>query len=176
MILKTSEHTNIHIGHPRSLIKLEEIVSKEQPIKIVPKPTKRFLKKMELDYQYCPDCESQNIIFSGKASSGKQRFKCKACNYQFVSQFDSIFPRSKRQVIFEEEFLSHLKPTGLDRVGSGNKIYWLGARVETLHMIESHALKVRFGKLLKIMPICTQKEYKVILEFTVSEAYRLATM
>jgi len=176
MHLKTSQHTIIHNTHPRSLINLQNITSKEQPIKIVPKPTKRYLKKLELEYLFCPDCESQNITFYGKTSVGAQKHRCKVCGYQFVTQFDAIFPRSKRRDIFEKEFLSHLKPTGFDKVGTGKKIYWSGARLETLQMLESQALKVRFGKLLKIMPICGEKEYKVILEFTVSEAYRLTTM
>ena len=104
MSLKTSEHTNIHNAHPRAHKDLHTVTTEEQRIQIIPQPTKRFLKKMELTYQYCPDCESQDITFSGKASNEKQRFKCKSCDYQFISQFDAIFPRSKRRDIFEREF------------------------------------------------------------------------
>ena len=176
MHLETSQHTNIHNAHPEPLADLYVVTSKEQPIKIVPKPTKRYMKKLELEYLFCPDCGLQDITFYGKTSIGTQKHRCKECGYQFVTQFDAIFPQSKRRDIFEEEFLSHLKPTGFDKIGSGKKIYWAGARLETLQMLESHALKVHFGKLLKIMPICSEKEYKIILEFTVSEAYRLATI
>ena len=33
---------------------------------------------------HCPQCNSSNIIKSGFAK-GRQRFKCKQCNYQFTS-------------------------------------------------------------------------------------------
>lgn len=173
MHLKTSQHTIIHNTHPRSLINLQNITSKEQPIKIVPKPTKRYLKKLELEYLYCPDCESQDITFYGKTSVGAQKYCCKECGYQFVAQFDAIFPQRKRRDIFEEEFLANLKPTGFDKAGTGKKTYWSGARLETLQMMESQVIKVRFNKQIKTIPIRGDLDYRVLLKFIMGEAYSL---
>ena len=171
MSLKTSQHTNIHNAHPEPLANLYVVTSKEQPIKIVPKPTKRYMKKLELEYLFCPDCESQDITFYGKTSVGAQKHRCKECGYQFVTQFDAIFPQSKRRSIFEEEFLGNIKPTGFDKVGTGKKKYWSGSRLEVLQMLESQVIKVRFNKMIKTMPIRGDRDYRVLLEFIMGEAY-----
>ena len=171
MYQKPFDHTNIQEAHPGSLTGLEAIVSKDQPSNIVPKPTKRYLKKLELEYIYCVDCESQRIYRNGPSSIGTQRFRCKECGCQFVSQYDSVFPQSKRRSIFEEEFLCNIKPTGFDKVGTGRKKYWSGSKLEVLQMLESQAIRVRFNKLLKTTTIRGDRDYRVLLEFIMNEAY-----
>ena len=171
MHLKPYDHTNIQEAHPGRLTDLQEIVSKEQPIKVVLKPTKRYMKKLELEYIYCVDCESQRIYRNGSSSVGTQRFRCKECGCQFVSQYDSVFPQSKRRSIFDEKFLGNVKPTGFDKVGTGRKKYWSGSRLEVLQMLESQVIKVRFNKMIKTMPIRGDRDYKVLLEFIMGEAY-----
>ena len=160
---KPCKHTTSQDPHPRSLTDLQEIVSNDQPIKVVPKPTKRFLKKLELDYLYCTDCESQEIYRNGKSNIGTQRFRCKGCGCQFVAQFDAVFPRSQRRGIFDEEFCSNLKPIGMSEKGCGKKKYWSGARLETLQMLESQIIRVRANKIIKADSIRGDKDYRILL-------------
>jgi len=168
---KTYNHTIIQEAHPRSLINLKKIVSEPHEIKIITRPTKRYMRKLELKYLYCPDCESQEIYRNGKTNIGTQRFMCKECNYQFVAQYDAVFPQSMRRTIFDEEFCNNLKPTGFDKVGTGRKKYWHGERLGTLQMLESQAIKIWADKKIKADPIRGDKGYKVLLEFLVHEAY-----
>ena len=159
MSIKSCNHTNGQITCLRSPSSLKLFLSEENSMKIVPKPTKRYLKKLELDYLYCPDCESQQIIRHGKSSIGTQRFMCKECNLQFVAQYDAIFPASTRIEIFTKEFFR--------REGH----YWEWARIETLQMMESQVMRVHANKLIKANPIQSSSGYRVLLEFLVHEAY-----
>ena len=138
-----------------------------------PRPTRRFLKKMEMNYIHCPECESQSIIRNGKSDTGTQKYLCKVCHFQFVMQYGAIFPASKRRWIFEDEFTTNLKPTGFKR-GCGRKTYWEGARLGTLQMLESHKMKVWIDRLLKNFPIQGEREYRGLIEILLNEAYRRA--
>ena len=172
MLLKPYDHTTSQEAHTQSLTDLHAIVTKEQSIKIVPRPTKRYLRKLELNYLYCRDCESQKIYRNGKSSMGIQRFRCKGCGCQFVAQFDALFPQSKRQSIFSEEYLSNLKPIGLEK-GCGQKKYWSGARLETLQMLESQIMRVKANKIIKSFPIYGSRDLRVLKERLLHEAYGL---
>ncbi|MFC2665816.1 MAG: IS1 family transposase [Prevotella histicola] len=35
----------------------------------------------------CPHCHSNNIVKSGKSSTGKQRYRCKNCRKHFISDY-----------------------------------------------------------------------------------------
>ena len=118
----------------------------------------------------CPDCESKNITYFGKSDVGTQKHRCKECGYQFVAQFDAYFPRSRRRDIFEKEFMGNLSATGFSK-GTGKRKYWKGARLETLQMTESQAIRVKFNRLLKEMPIQGERDYQLLVELIVHEAY-----
>ena len=133
------------------------------------------MRKLELQYLHCVDCESQDIYRNGKSKMGVQRFMCKECSCQFVAQFDAIFPQSKRRDLFEQEFLSNLKPTGFDKVGSGQKKYWIGAKLQTLQMLESQTMRVQANKYIKNNPIRGDKCYQILMEFLLHEAYNRVT-
>jgi len=167
----TYNHTIIQEGHPQSLLTQQDISSDSKSLELLPKPTKRHLKKLSLKYIYCPDCESQDITFYGKSSVGTQKHFCKSCEYQFVAQYDSIFPQSKRHIIFEEEFLSHLKPMDLTQKGFGKQHYWIGAKNKTMHMLQSDMIRIWTNKMIKSNPILEEIDYRVLLEFVVHEAY-----
>ena len=171
---KTYNHANLCDTHPPSQKILKNVYSERMPFRMLTKPTRRYLKSLELDFIHCPDCEAQSIIFNGYDHKGTQRFKCKGCNYQFVAQYDAIFPRSKRREIFEEEFLANIKPTGFDKTGTGRKCYWRGALLGTLQMLESQSIKVRANRMIKMHPVRSQKDYRAVLEFLVHEAYLFA--
>ena len=36
----------------------------------------------------CPHCHSNNIIRSGKSSTGKQRYRCKNCRKRFITDYN----------------------------------------------------------------------------------------
>jgi len=167
----SSNHSTIQNLYPRSRINLQDISSDTQSFELVPKPTKRYLKKQSLRYLYCPDCESKDITFYGKSSVGSQKHRCKSCNHQFVAKFDAIFPKSKRRTLFEQEFLSHLKPSGLLQKGCGQKKYWEGALIETLSMIESDTIRIWANRMIKSSPVTSDREYRVLFEFVLFEAY-----
>jgi len=173
-MLRASNHPTIQETHPRSLTHLKEFCSKAQPFSLNPKPSRRYLKKLSLEFISCPECESKDITFYGKSSIGTQKYRCKACSYQFVAQFDALFPRSKRRELFEREFMNNLKTTGHNE-GCGRKEFWLGARVETLQMTESQMIKVKINKLLKTMQIQSQREYALLLELVIHEGYGIVT-
>jgi len=166
------EHSTIQDGHPRSLIDLQDVTSLAIPFKLVPKPTKRYLRKLSLEYMHCPDCESKDITFYGKSSIGTQKYKCKECNYQFVAQFDALFPRSTRRELFEKDYLDNLAATGFNK-GTGRKEFWEGARIETLQQIESQQIRTRINRLLKTMTVQSDREYQLLCEFVLHEAYLL---
>ena len=141
---------------------------------VVPKPTKRYLKKLALEYLHCPDCESKAITYYGKSKIGTQKYLCKNCNFQFVLQFDSIFPRSTRSKTFDDEFLSNIKPTGFQK-GCGRKEYWMGARFKVMNYLESNALRIRFNKMIKTTTVHGESDYRLLLRFIVDEAYVMVT-
>jgi hypothetical protein len=168
--MKPSYPPTIQNGHPRRLTDLNEICSPVLSFSLVPKPTRRYLRKLSLEYLCCPDCESKEITFYGKSSSGIQKYRCKSCNYQFVAQFDALFPRSRRRELFEREYMENLAATGFKK-GTGRKEFWEGARVETMQKIESQQIRVRVNRLLKTMTIQSEKEYQLLCEFILHEAY-----
>ena len=170
MCERTLEHTNMHEVYPEVLVSLQEVSSEPIPFTLVPNPTRRYLKKLELDYVHCPDCESKDIIYHGYSNQGTQKYRCKGCGYQFVLNFDAIFPRSKRHLIFDNEFMANLKPTGFQK-GCGRRQYWEGVRFQLLNQMESQAVKVRFKKLIRNLPIRSERDYRLILEFIMNEAY-----
>ena len=172
--MKSSNHPSIQNGHPRSLIDLKGFRSNPLSFSLIPRPTRRYLKKLALEYMCCPDCESRDITYYGKSSAGTQKHLCKTCGYQFVAQFDAYFPRSRRHDIFEKEFMNNLSATGFSE-GTGKLKYWEGARIETLQMAESQAIRVKINRLLKEMPVQGEKDYRLLVEFIVHEAYGRVT-
>jgi len=143
-------------------------------MEVVPTPSRRYVKKHALNFVHCPDCESKDITYYGKSGAGTQKYHCKSCQYQFVAQYDAVFPRSGRRELFEAEFLSNIKSTGFTK-GCGKRLYWHGARVEVLQELESDGIRIRFNKILKTMPLYGEQDYKLLLEFILHEAYVRAT-
>ena len=166
----SSNHTTIQNRHPRSLIDLNEVNSNTLSFSLEPRPTRRYLKKLALKYMCCPDCESKYITYYGNSSMGTQKHLCKECGYQFVAQFDAYFPRSKRRFLFEQEYLHNLQRQGF-KEGTGRKEFWEGALQMTLTMIESQIIKVRINRMLKTMQINCEREYQLLVEFIVHDAY-----
>ncbi|UEA62663.1 hypothetical protein LK429_11535 [Hoylesella buccalis] len=43
--------------------------------------------RLGVEFQ-CPHCHSNNIIRSGKSSTGKQRYRCKNCQNSFITVYN----------------------------------------------------------------------------------------
>lgn len=170
--MKTSNHPSIREGHPRSLKNIQGIRSQPQPFTLIPRPTRRYMKRLALSYLYCPDCESKNITYYGKSSVGTQKHQCKDCHYQFVLQYDALFPRSRRREMFEREFMNNLQRHAF-KEGTGRKEYWENALPLTLMMLESQTMRVRMNRIIKQSPVRGELDYRLLLKFAVREAYML---
>ena len=96
---KTFDHSNIHTQDTQT-----EPSDNEEfpPIRYI--DNERDILKQSLKYQFCPNCESNNILRHGKTTKGKQKYKCKYCNHQFIASLDSIFKRSIRSELYLKEF------------------------------------------------------------------------
>jgi len=70
--------------------------------------------------------------------------------------------------------MENLKATGF-RKGSGRKEYWEGALLETLSLLESDRMRIRMNKMIKSTPVQSERDYRLLLEFAVHEAYVLVT-
>ena len=42
--------------------------------------------RLGVEFQ-CPHCHSNNVIKSGKSSTGKQRYRCKHCQKRFITDY-----------------------------------------------------------------------------------------
>ena len=170
--MSASFHSSI-LKEPVGFFSFEDYRSSTFRMGLVPHPTRRYLRRRSLEYLHCPDCESSDITFYGKSSSGTQKYRCKACAYQFIAQFDAYFPRSRRRQLFEQEYLGNLKATGFEK-GSGRKKYWKGAFLLTMSLLESDRLRIRVNKMIRSTDIQCDRDYQHLLDFTVHEAYLMA--
>ncbi len=166
-------HTTIQEVHLQSCVNLENVYSKPLTLLLLPRPTRRYRRKVSLNYLHCPDCESQNIIFHGKSNVGTQKYRCKACGYQFVAQFDVYFPRSRRRELFEKEYLENLAAVGRTKA-TGRKEFWEGGLQITMSHIESQQMKVRINKMIQSTKVQGELDYSLLLRFIVHEAYVMA--
>jgi len=161
METKSYNHTIIQGGHPPR--DLENIYSEANSLEIVPNPTKRYLRKLEMNYIYCIDCEKSGTISrNGKSKMGVQKYICK-CGQQFSMQFSAIFPKSNRREIFNNEFKKHSD-------------YWDGDRLETLQMAESQVMQILINKMLKNTyngVIDCQQSYDILLRYLIHNAYHM---
>ncbi len=156
------DHLNIQGSHSDTSVNLEAILSKELSLKH--DDSYRFSREMSLQFQYCPHCAGQDIVFYGKSPVGTQRYKCKQCGRQFVCQMDSVYPKLSRRDTFYREF---------DQEKHG---YWKPALTEVLAYIESHRGKLLIHRALKHYfdgKIKTQNEYDVLTFYIVHEVYNI---
>lgn len=156
------DHSNIQGSHTDTSVNFEAVLSKELSFKH--DDSYQFSRELSLQFQYCPHCAGQDIVFHGKSPIGTQRYKCKHCRRQFVCQMDSIYPKLTRRDIFYREF---------DQEKYG---YWKPAATEVLMYIESHQGKLLIHKALKYYfdgKIMTQKDYDALTFYIVHEVYNI---
>ena len=57
------------------------------------------------------------------------------------------------------------------RKGVGKQEYWEGALQMTLNMLESQTMSVRMNRMIKNNPVQGERDYRLLLEYAVHEAY-----
>ncbi len=162
---KPCNHTTLQEGlTPALLINTEGLLYPEKAIEMKVILTKTYLRKQALSFQYCPDCEENDIEYYGHTPKGTQKYHCHDCGRQFVSQRDSIYPSRTRREIFMKEFL--------DRQSTYD--YWENAMLETLLYVESHQGKLLINKTLRNIfdgEISCQRDFEVLTLMVVRESY-----
>lgn len=149
------DHSNIQGLHPDTSVNLEAILSEQMTFKH--DDSYQFSREMSLQFQHCPHCTGQDIVFHGKSPIGTQRYKCKKCRRQFVCQMDSIYPKLTRRDVFYREF---------DQEKHG---YWKPVVTEVLAYIESHHGRLLINHIIKRHfdgNITSQREYDVLTFFS----------
>ena len=68
--------------------------------------------RLGVEFQ-CPSCHSNNIIKSGKSSTGKQRYRCNHCQKRFITNYTykAYLPNTDSKI-------TQLSKEGLDTRGT----------------------------------------------------------
>lgn len=155
-------HSNIQGVHTDSAMNINKFLSKEQSFKH--NDSWRFSRQLSLQFQHCPACGKNDVVYYGKSEIGTQRYRCKHCSRQFVSQMDSIYPKLTRRDVFYREFdLEKHK-------------YWKPAAMEVLNYTESHQGRLLINRILNNHfdgKITTQRDYDVLTFFIIHEIYNI---
>ena len=52
----------------------------------IQEPFGTLCSRLGVEFQ-CPHCYSNNVVKSGKSSTGKQRYQCKYCHKRFITDY-----------------------------------------------------------------------------------------
>ena len=63
----------------------------------------------------CPNCSSEKIVKNGRIHNGKQRFKCKECNRQFVENPEQILIDQEKRELIDRLLLERISLAGIAR-------------------------------------------------------------
>jgi len=72
----------------------------------------------------CPDCLSNKIVKNGSLTNGKQRYKCKCCERQFVLDPQKKPISDETKTLIDKLLLNRLPLAGIVRV-TGVSTRWL---------------------------------------------------
>lgn len=154
---KTFNHSNIHEEH----IQTKLLDNKEfPPIRYI--DNEKEILKQSIKYQFCPNCESNNIIRNGKTPKGTQKYKCKNCDHQFVASLDSIFKRSIRSELYLKEFSKPIHK------GYDGDFYFLDYYLNTnqAKIAINYKLTHHFDGMIK-----NQQDFETFLYLVIHDAY-----
>ena len=89
----------------------------------------------------CPNCLSERIVKNGRIHNGKQRFKCKKCNRQFVENPQQILINQEKRELIDRLLLERISLAGIARVAkvSGK---WLQTYVNDKYATIPREIKV----------------------------------
>lgn len=65
---------------------------------------------------FCPRCNSSNIIKNGSIHNGKQKYKCKECNRQFVENPQKQKVSQEKKELIDKLLLEKIPLAGIARV------------------------------------------------------------
>ena len=160
-------HANVATQYPSALlVDIEGIIAPNEQIPMTVYLTKSYLRQVSLKFQSCPECESKNLEYYGYASNkGTQRYRCKNCGRQFVSQRDSVLTPSKRRDIYTQAFVK----------GQKTHDFWDAALMETLAYLEGHMGRLMINKILRnsFESISSKKDFEALVFVLVREAYNI---
>jgi transposase-like protein len=160
-----SHHANIATRYPSALpMDLEGITTPTEHIPMTVHLAENYLRQEALKFQSCPECESKNLEYYGYSSNkGTQRYRCKSCGRQFVSQRDSVLVKSKRRQIYTKAFIKAQDTHG----------FWDAALIETLAYLEGHQGRLMINKTLQnsFESISSKKGLEALVFTVVREAY-----
>jgi transposase-like protein len=63
----------------------------------------------------CPSCSSKKIVKNGRIHNGKQRFKCKQCNRQFIEKPQKIVIEVQKRELIDRLLLERISLAGISR-------------------------------------------------------------
>jgi IS1 family transposase/transposase-like protein len=72
----------------------------------------------------CPECKSSEVVMNGKIHNGKQRYKCKECNRQFIDNPQNTPISQEKKDLIDRLLLEKIPLAGIVRV-TGVSERWL---------------------------------------------------
>lgn len=100
---------------------------------------------MPADLPHCPSCNSKQIVKNGKIHNGKQNYKCRECDRQFVENpRNKIITQSTKDLI-DKLLLEKISLAGIARVTEVSEP-WLQSYVNNKYESVLQQVKVRTKK------------------------------
>ncbi len=72
----------------------------------------------------CPKCNSSKIVKNGRIHNGKQNYKCKHCDRQFVANCEKKYISSETKALIDKLLLERVSLAGIARVADVSET-WL---------------------------------------------------
>jgi insertion element IS1 protein InsB len=73
---------------------------------------------------HCPNCESSQIIKYGRIRTGKQRYRCHDCGWQFVENSSYRFISEETRALVDRLLLERISLAGIARAAEVS-LRWL---------------------------------------------------
>lgn len=89
----------------------------------------------------CPGCNSEHIVKNGSIHNGKQKFKCKDCNRQFVDNPTKKYIFEQTWDLVDKLLLEKIPIAGISRV-TGISEQWLQNYVNNKYKKVEQEIKI----------------------------------
>lgn len=100
---------------------------------------------MPSDLPLCPSCNSKQIVKNGKIHNGKQNYKCRKCDRQFVENPQNKIITQSTKDIIDKLLLEKIPLAGIARVAEVSQP-WLQSYVNNKYESVLQQVKVRTKK------------------------------
>jgi insertion element IS1 protein InsB len=81
---------------------------------------------------HCPDCESKKVVKNGRIHNGKQNYKCKECQRQFVENPQQKRISQETKDLINKLLLEKIPLAGIARVCDVSET-WLQGHVNQIY-------------------------------------------